>query len=284
MSTNAREDGDPPVWLITPQLQDLVLTVLADNMRGRLDTVWSGGVVQILEGLGFTAGASRVALARLTKRNLVVPVRSGRLVSYELTERTAAVLADGDRRIFSLDAYDFDEDEVTLLIHGIPDSMRRELSQLGRRLRFLGFGSVQDGMWIGAGHRYDEVLPIVDRLRIGSYSSIIEGTLRGRPELRAVIDDAWDFPRLNDLYRDFVEAFRPLVASRPDTDVAAFHLRTQVMHNYRQFTSLDPGIRSARHPSPPAKAEAIEIFTRIYSSYADAAHRHFDLMVRMPGA
>lgn len=267
------------VWLSPPQPQDLVLTLLADNVRRRREEVWSGGVVTLLDEFGFSAGASRVALARLARRELIAPEKRGRTVSYRLTERAERVLDDGDRRIFSLGTFSYDEGIVTILIHSLPEQMRVERGRLGRQLRFLGFGTTQDGVWIGAGHRDEELLAIVDKLGVGSFSSIVTGCLLGRPDLQSVIDRAWDFPRLSAGYSAFVDAFGKFGDRPPSSDHEAFLVRTQAMHNYRQFPAMDPGIQSARHPAPAIKSAAIETFTRIYSSYEAAAHRYFDSIV-----
>src|SRR5215471_14073298 len=92
----------PPAASEPLQPQDLVITLLGTYVRPFGDTVWSGGLVALLEELGFSHGAARVALTRLVRRGLLGRVRSGRLVHYRLTPRCDRLLAEGDGRIFLL--------------------------------------------------------------------------------------------------------------------------------------------------------------------------------------
>src|ERR671935_33975 len=86
-----------------PAPQDLVMTLLGAHANPRRRRwIWSGGLVTLLEEFGFSTGAARVALNRLVARDLLAPAKKGRLVHYTLTPRTIAVLAEGDRRIFTL--------------------------------------------------------------------------------------------------------------------------------------------------------------------------------------
>ena len=96
----------------------------------------------LLDELGFSHGAARVALTRLVRRGLIARERSGRLVHYRVTPRCDRLLAEGDGRIFTLGAVRAGRDCWTIVWHQIPEDRRLERSRLARRLRFLGFGSV----------------------------------------------------------------------------------------------------------------------------------------------
>src|SRR6201999_1612764 len=83
------------------QPQDLILTIFGAHVRRPGETVWSGGMVEILSELGFSPEAARAALARLATRGLLARRKQGRLVHYTLTARADELMSDGDRRIFS---------------------------------------------------------------------------------------------------------------------------------------------------------------------------------------
>ena len=128
--------------------QDLVVTMLGTYVRPFARTVWSGGLVVLLGEFGFSDAAARAALTRLVRRGLIARLRSGRLVHYRLTPRCERLLIEGDRRIFTLGRLPAGSGPWTLLWHQIPEERRLERSRLARRLRFLGFGPVQDSVWI----------------------------------------------------------------------------------------------------------------------------------------
>src|ERR1700678_1146238 len=131
----------PPIDALQPQ--DLVLTIFGSDIR-RGQAVWSGGMVKLLEGFGFTSGAARAALSRLVNRDLLARTRRGRLAFYSATPRAEAAFAHGDRRIFSFGRTEPAVPQWTVLWHAIPEAERVARSRFAGQLRFLGFGSVQD--------------------------------------------------------------------------------------------------------------------------------------------
>ncbi len=263
-------------WLEPPQPQDLVLTLLADNVRNRLDKVWSGGLVRLLSEFGFTTGAARVALARLVRRDLIARSKEGRVVYYELTERTERLLKEGDRRIFTLGQDDCDDDGITVLIHTLHEEHRLERARLARRLRFLRFSPLQDSIWISAGNRQDDVLPLLVELNVAEYCSLVIGRMSADTRLQSLVERAWDLPALGKRYEEFVSLFGKYDGADVVDDATAFRTRTQLMHNFRQFPSLDPGVGKTLWPHPKSRAVAIDIFGRTYRDLAEPAHRHFD--------
>ncbi|WP_030422224.1 PaaX family transcriptional regulator C-terminal domain-containing protein [Streptomyces sp. SCSIO 75703] len=270
-------------WLEPPQPQDLVLTLLADNVRNRLESVWSGGLVQLIGEFGFSTGASRVALARLVRRDLISRVKEGRLVSYRLTDRAERLLAEGDRRIFHLGGDRGRGDVFTVLWHTLPEKRRLERGQLARRLRFLGFGSVQDGNWISVGDHEEEVVRLVTELGVGEFCSLVTGRLSTAFSLRPIVERAWDLPALNDRYDAFVREFGAAQEAAGQGDATAFRVRTQLMHNFRQFPALDPGLPPPLMPEHPARAAAISLLDRAYATLREPAQRHFDAVVGAGG-
>src|SRR5918996_6291016 len=124
------------------QPQELVLTFFGAYVHPRDRAVWSGGLVTLLGEFGISPGAARVALTRLAARGMLDRAKAGRLVHYSITPRTAAILAEGDARIFSFGLASDNGDVWTVLWHAIPEDRRLDRARLTRRLRFLGFGAV----------------------------------------------------------------------------------------------------------------------------------------------
>ena len=265
-------------WPEPPQPQDLVITLLADNVRRRNDEVWSGGLVRLLGDFGFSVGASRVALARLVQRGLISRVKSGRMVAYRLTERSELLMSEGDRRIFGLGDNDFADDIITVLWHALSEEHRLQRARLARRLRFLGFGPVQDATWIAAGDHQEELVDIVSDLGIADFIGALVGHPPESLSLRPFIERTWDLPALHERYEAFVRMFSSVGTAsgrRRLSDEQAFLIRTRMMHTFRQFPSLDPSIK----PGSPQRTRAISLFREVYDGLREGAHRHFDLVV-----
>jgi len=281
------------------QPQDLVMTFLGAYATPRDRPIWSGGLVTLLGDFGFSTGASRVALSRMVQRGSLERERSGRLVSYRPTERTITLLEEGDRRIFSLGREPHRAELWTALWHAIPEERRIERARLARRLRFLGFGSVQDGMWISPHDRESEVVSLIASLDIARYAGVMVGRPAEGLDFRALASRAWDLDALDERYRAFVEEFsdaanrsavaRSTAAGRngnPATSSAAAHeafqLRTRLVHAFRRFPALDPELPDDLIHAPAHRADAVALFDRLYKDLATTAQRHFDAVTTTP--
>jgi phenylacetic acid degradation operon negative regulatory protein len=262
------------------QPQDLVMTFLGAYLVPHDRVVWSGGLVTLLGDFGFSTGASRVALARMVRRGGLERLRNGRLVSYRPTERTVALLEEGDRRIFSLGREPHRAELWTALWHAIPEERRLERARLARRLRFLGFGSVQDGMWISPRDREDEVVAVLDSLGVGGYAGVMVGRPAAALDFRALVSRAWDLGALDERYRAFIAEFSSAHAAEDEHE--AFRLRTRMVHVFRRFPALDPELPDELMRAPRFRAEAVALFHRLYAALAPSAQRHFDAVTSAP--
>jgi len=260
------------------QPQDLVLTLLGTYVRPFARTVWSGGMVSLLGEFGFSDGAARAALTRLVRRDLIARVRSGRLVHYRLTPRCEGLLIEGDGRIFTLGRLPTDAGPWTILWHQIPEDHRLERTRLGRRLRFLGFGSVQDSVWVSPHDHSTEVLELLGELGVGDSGAVFVASLRPGPGLPAMVMRAWDLSGLENRYDAFCSEFDPYaVSDRPSLgDREAFVVRTRLMHAFRAFAQLDPELPDELAVLSRSRARAVEIFDALYAGLAPASQRHFD--------
>jgi phenylacetic acid degradation operon negative regulatory protein len=271
----------PGVLPATGQLQpqDLVITILGTYVRPFGSRVWSGGLVVLLGELGFSEGAARVALTRLVRRGLLQRYRSGRLVHYRLTERADRLLSEGDGRIFSLGDPWNDDGTWTVLWHQIPEDRRLELSRLARRLRFLGFGSPGDGVWVSPHDHSEEVVRLLGELGVAQFATLFTAHPDAVVGLPAVVSRAWDLSGLVDRYEAFEREFAPLRARRALarlSDRDAFAVRTRLVHQFRGFPVLDPELPDALAPVAGPRGRAATVFHELYAGLADPSQRHFD--------
>jgi phenylacetic acid degradation operon negative regulatory protein len=260
--------------------QDLVLTLFGAYVTPREHrAVWSGGLVTLLAEFGFSAGAARIALARMVHRGLLARHRAGRLVSYTLTDRAVAVLAEGDRRIFSLGRAPATSTTWTVLWQAVPEQRRQAREQLVRRLRFLGFGSLQDGTWLAPHDREREVAALLAELDVTEHAGVLLGRPSARVDFHGVLARAWDLAGLADRYRAFVAEFGAAEAPAALDDRAAMVLRTRLVHLFRRFPALDPELPADVADPPPARAAAVELFHHLYPALAEPAQRYFDEVI-----
>jgi len=271
------------------QPQDLVITLLGTYVRPFARPVWSGGLVMLLREFGFSDGAARAALTRLVRRQLIVRARSGRLVHYRLTPRCERLLIEGDGRIFTLGRLPADVGPWTVLWHQIPEDRRLERARLGRRLRFLGFGSVQDSVWVSPHDHSAEVAELLGELGVAEFATVFVarvGDAGAGTGLPALVARAWDLTGLEERYDAFCSGFEPYLA--PDapalSDGEAFLVRTRLVHLFRAFAQVDPELPEELAALSGPRSRAAEIFEALYSELAAASQRHFDAVTAGGGA
>lgn len=261
------------------QPQQLVLTLFGAYVHPRERPVWSGGLVRLLGELGVSPGAARVTLTRLSARGLLSRTKDGRFVHYSITPRTAAILAEGDERIFTFGRTTGDGDVWTVLWHTVPEDRRHDRTELVRRLRFLGFGPVQDGAWIAPRDHESEVVTLVTELGLEEHASVMVGRPSPSLDPHVLIARAWDLDELTSRYEAFVDEFGPLADPSERyalSDREALRRRTRIVHAFRQFPAVDPDLPPEFVEPPPQRARAIELFHDLYAALGTAAQRYFD--------
>lgn len=265
--------------------QDLAITLLGTYVRPSGQPVWSGGMVTLLGEFGFSEGAARVALTRLVRRGLIEREREGRLVHYCVTPRAEALLAEGDGRIFTLGHPRASGDGWTLVWHQLPESRRLEHSRLARRLRFLGFGSAQDSVWVSPHDHVAEVQRLLSELGVAEHATVFVAAPGAGVEV--LVRRAWDLSGLAERYKAFCGSFARYVGREAKfaryagrdaqfSDFDAFMVRTRAVHRFRGFAPLDPELPEELAPLGAARGRAVEIFTALFEGLREPAQRHFD--------
>ncbi|WP_320669773.1 PaaX family transcriptional regulator [Patulibacter defluvii] len=260
------------------QPQDLILTILGAHLRDPRATVWSGGAVELLTELGFSTEAARAALARLVTRGLLARHKQGRLAFYALTTRAEELLSDGDRRIFSFGRTTPASEAWTIVWHAMPESERVARSRLASRLRFLGFGSVQDSTWVAARDREPEATALLRALRIDAFASVFVGRLSRDLAPATLVAQAWDLAAVAEQYRAFADAYGPYETAAQQAALdprEAFHTRTVMLHRFRIFPALDPELPREIDELRELRERAVALFDALYGGLADAADEHF---------
>jgi phenylacetic acid degradation operon negative regulatory protein len=267
------------------QPQDLVLTIFGAHVRDH-EQVWSGGMVEVLGDLGFSSEATRAALARLVGRDLLARHKEGRLAFYTLTERAEALLADGDDRIWTF-GREAPSDVWTVVWHAIPENRRVERSRFASRLRFLGFGSIQDATWLAAHDRSAPVEALAHALGIEDVTTVLVGGMPTSLPAAPVVRQAWALDAVADRYDRFLESygrFRRAGERRALTPQQAFATRIVMLHRFRAFPAGDPELPDDLDGLRRRRAEVVKTFDAVYAGLEAPATRYFTETARVRAA
>lgn len=226
-----------------------------DHLRARGGRAPVAALVRLLAPLGVAAPAVRTAVSRMVRQGWLQPVRLPDGPGYALTSRAVRRLDDSAARIYRTASAEWDG-TWHLAVTTLPDERSRR-DRLRAGLTFLGFAQLDDATWIGP--RWSEevdALLEVEGVRAERFAARHDG------DSHALVRRAWDIEGLGRAYtRWLTDAQRLVDEAGPDPDdEQAFATRSQLVHEWRKFLFLDPGLPRPLLPADWPGAKAAEFF------------------------
>jgi phenylacetic acid degradation operon negative regulatory protein len=213
-------------------------------------------LVRLLAELDVDEAAVRSAISRLKRRDLLVPSRRGGVAGYGLTESAAAILAEGDARIFAPTEPRL-ADGWLLAVFSVPESERAKRHVLRTQLGALGFGACASGVWVAPAHRLDLTRASLERHGLAGYVDLWHA---GYLAFGDIVEHAarwWDLDGVRAAYQDFI-ASNATDQAAPTDPASAFAAWVRVLTAWRRLPYLDPGLPvellPADWPAPAARA------------------------------
>lgn len=277
--SNAWEAPAPAVPHARPRrgvnARSLLRTICGEYMHSAQGWTWTQTLVHALTLFGVDEGAARRALLRTADEGWLERRQDGRRVSWRLTPTGRALTMDARDRVFAFSSgrTDWNEEWLFLLLT-TRDERMRNLAR--RRLAWAGFGWLSTGLAISPHvERETEAARILDELDLELDAVSFRASIGAIGVSKHVITEAWDLDDLADRYADFVELPRQL---RARTDPEVFVALTQLVHEWRRFVYLDPGLPLEFLPPRWIGLEARRVFDRHYARWQPPADEWFDRM------
>lgn len=270
-----RDNGLRPRPPSGPQARSLLLTVLGEYVVTRHQPVWTRTLVAALGALGVREKAARQALARSASDGWLVGERMGRRVRYDLSPTTRGLLDEGAQRIYSFGGGRREWDGRWLvLVTAVPETERNLRHRLRTGLAWAGFGSLSPGVWISPdATRDEEAAQLVDALGPSVQAVSFLGEHATVGDEASLVARAWDLPGLERRYSAFLSEFSTL---RPDHPAATFCAQSRLVHEWRRFPFLDPGLPDSLLPATWPGGRARDLFEQRHSEWAPASRSWFD--------
>ncbi|WP_345624594.1 PaaX family transcriptional regulator [Streptomyces ziwulingensis] len=260
--------------------QSLMLTFLGDQVLGRDVCVYSGSVIDVFARAGVGEQATRSTLTRMVARGLLRRQREGRRMYFGLTEHSAAILQDGERRIWQTGAVNRHWDGTwTLLGFSLPDSQQRRRHDLRSKLNWTGFGPLFNGLWIAPGEV--DVSDLVAELGVAAHVKVFRAHADDGTDVGSMIEETWNLSGLAARYETFVRRWARWETSLPDVD-DALALRLLMQTEWLRIIRHDPRLPVRHLPDDWPADVAERTFRTVYDRLAPlvdaAAGRLLDLV------
>jgi ring-1,2-phenylacetyl-CoA epoxidase subunit PaaA len=258
-----------------PSARSLLLTVFGDVVLPSGGAAWLPTLTQAMEDLGVAPATTRQALRRLTTQGIVTPERLGRNASYHLTGAGLRRLEEAADRIYLRRRLVWDG-RWRMLTYSFPEDERGTRAALRKELAWLGYGSLASGMWVcpwDLGSRRDAVLAKHDVAgSVQSFTAALEG------DDRDLAARAYDLGELTEAHRGFLDTYETGEIWGGTDDRDAFAARIRLVHHWRKFLFLDPGLPDELLPADWLGDRAAETFLRRYREVDGAAWRAWETL------
>lgn len=265
----------------------MLFTLYGDYVRHYGSTIWVGSLIALMAELGFTSSAVRAAVSRMTRQGWLVSVRFGRASYYALSPRGQERIEEAAQRIFKLHPERWDG-RWRILTIASPERDRKHRDRLRRELAWMGYATLSRGIYVTPNDLLDRTASLAERYGLaGRFETFTAGHDGPTPDDRLAAR-YWDLPAIDAAYAGFVAEWRPRLeryraaASRgePPPDATCFVEQTRLVHAFRKFLFVDPGLPLELLPERWTGIEARGVFSACYHLLTEAALRFFETHYR----
>ena len=275
LHTNATDPALAPVLGATAagtatkeSSRGLAITVLGELMRPTGGSAWTQTISETLALLGVREKAARQTIARLHQQGWLERLRVGRQTRWSLTGMATELLTDGAARIYGFGTHrpEWDGDWAVLLA-SVPERQRDRRYRLGVGLTWAGFGSLGQGTWISPwSTREAEAVRTMRDLDVEGFS--FRGALGELGSPRDLAAQAWDLDEMRSSYDAFIADWAD--AAPIDSVDTVRHL-VLLVHRWRRFPFLDPGLPAALLPDDWPAPTAVDRFGELRAAWTETA-------------
>jgi phenylacetic acid degradation operon negative regulatory protein len=256
----------------------LLVTLFGDAIAPRGGAVTLASLIELAAPFGLTERLVRTSVARLAQEGWLTARRDGRRSEYRLTPEGARRFREATRRIYGA-APEAWSGRWTLLL--LPDGSgpRRELRE---RLRWLGFGALQPGLFAHPDCSAQQAQRWTRALHLQG-AVWLQAAGKDRAGDRELAARGWDLRELARAYRRFLRRFTPLagvleeVARDPRS---AFLLRTLLIHEYRRVHLRDPLLPASLLPPEWVGTAAYHLCRSLYAGLFEPAEAYLSVTAR----
>jgi phenylacetic acid degradation operon negative regulatory protein len=168
----------------------------------------ASALIEVLEGAGVAAPATRATLDRMVRRGLLARERRGREILFSLTVEGASVLREATERVRGPQPFAPHGEGWTLVTFTVPEQQRTLRHRLRSALTWEGFAPLRDGLWLAPGEV--DLASALEPLRVdlpaGSLTAFHAHELPGF----AMADSArsaWDLEHIRDDHLAFIDTW-----------------------------------------------------------------------------
>lgn len=254
--------------LCTVHARSAVFDLYGDHLSARDGWAPIAAVVRLLGALEVAPPAVRTAVSRMVREGWLAPELRAGTRGYRATLRATRRLAEARGRIYRTTTASAPDWHLVVIER--PEH-RASRDRLAAALGYLGYARLAPLTWLAPrpSAELDTVLAL-EGVCARSMHAVL-GT-----DVRDLAAQLWDLEALSEGYREFVRTARTTDA-RPAADPReAFRERSGLVHEWRKFLFVDPGLPAEVLPADwPGELAAGE-FARVAAALLPGARAYVD--------
>ncbi len=270
-------DGDRQV----PRPNSFIFTLYGDVVRRAPGdgSLWIGSLIALMSSFDVSPQAVRQAVSRMSRQGWLVAGRKGNRAYYRVTERGRRRIEELSPRIYG-PVIEWDG-RWRLLTYAIGEAHRKRREQLRKELAALGWAQLSPTAWISPSDTLSAARDAAAATGTLESVNLFTGEYRGPLSDRELLERCWDVDAIAAAYRSFIGRYAPRLqrerAGRDLSDEAALVERLWLVHDYRKFAYLDPGLPSELLPAHWPGTAAAALFREYYAALEQKSQRYFHL-------
>ncbi|MFN2459748.1 MAG: PaaX family transcriptional regulator C-terminal domain-containing protein [Candidatus Velthaea sp.] len=254
-----------------------IYTLMGDVVRHHGGEIWIGSLARLMAEFGISEAAVRQAVSRMTRQGWLKPRRVGNKSYYAMTDRGTERVERVSPRIYRApqDAWD---GRWRMVAYSVPEPLRERRDRFRKDLTVVGFAPLAPSLWLAPGDVLDAARESAAQCDLVDYADFFVAESRGPRSDRDLIARCWDIGAIADAYRDFVARYEARLAALEAAhlpDAQAFVEREWLVHDYRKFIYVDPGLPLSLLPRDWPAPHASAVFRAYYDVLEPAALRFF---------
>lgn len=268
------------------QPHDLVFSLFGEYLLDRPGPIWVGSLIELLAPFDLSENAVRTALSRTARNGWLETERHGRNSYYALSARGRRLLEEGAERIHHPPRDEQWDGRWTLIEYSIPEEERAFRDRLRDRLLWLGCGSLGGGVWLSPHPVEIPVREAAAELGLETHVEVFRADHVGFSDRNGLVRKAWDLSAIDARYAEFVQRHRPhyfrsrlAVVQGSLSPEEAFVRCLELVHEYREFPSIDPFLPQALLSDDWSGERAALLFERYHALLREPADRHVDAVL-----
>jgi phenylacetic acid degradation operon negative regulatory protein len=276
--------------------QSMIFTLYGDYIHPAGGVIWINSLVRLLGHLGVPHKAVRSTVWRMRRNGLLHVERVERRSYYSLTPASKKIIQAASARIFQFPSKrGLWDGQWHLVTYSVPENEREARDRLRHELAWMGFGMLSNALWISPHDHRREIEHLGDSLGVRVHIEMFNAQHEGFSDPRRIVSRCWDLEALNARYAAFIDEFAPmherhsqLLARGKDIEPSEYFVRRfALVHQFRRFPYIDPGLPDELLPSDWCGTVAATLFHQYHDLLTDKANAFFysiyEKPVRQPG-